>query len=272
MKLGQGVAVITGAASGIGLGLAERAVQRGMTVVLADVEEPALRAAESRLRDSGGATLARRCDVSKLEDVEALAAEVYDAFGSVTLLCNNAGVNLTVARPVWEYSRGDWQWMIGVNLWGVIHGTSVFLKRMMDQDTPSHVLNTASSAGLLAGPGLGLYKLTKHAVLSLSETTYYDLQAARASVGISVFCPGVVKTNIRDASRNRPENLRDECPRTDEQEAAEQQLRAAAGFTSSEAGEIALRGVESGLLYVFTEANALESARTRLDDMESCLA
>jgi NAD(P)-dependent dehydrogenase (short-subunit alcohol dehydrogenase family) len=270
MKLEGAVAVITGAASGIGLGLAERAAQRGMSLVLADVEETALQTVAHRLRDTGARTLALRCDVSRLADVEALAAEAYDAFGCVSLLCNNAGVNLTVSRPVWEYSPGDWKWMIDVNLWGIIHGMRAFLQRMLDQEAPSHILNTASSAALLAGPGLGLYKLTKHAVLSLSETTYHDLQAAKAPVGVSVFCPGLVKTSIRDAARNRPASLRDERARTREQEAAEQKLRAAPGLSRAEAGEIALRGVESGLLYVFTEAAALEAARTRLCEMEAC--
>ena len=203
--------------------------------------------------------------------MEALAARAYDAFGSVSLLCNNAGVNLTVSRPVWEYSPGDWQWLIDVNLWGIIHGMRAFLPRMLEQAAPSHVLNTASSAALLAGPGLGLYKLTKHAVLSLSETTYYDLRSAQAPVGVSAFCPGLVKTKIRDASRNRPARLQDERARTPEQEVAEQQLRAAPGLSPAEAGEIALRGVESGRLYVFTEAEALDAARTRLREMEACV-
>lgn len=269
MKLEGGVAVITGAASGIGFGLAEAVAQRGMAVVLADVEQTALQAAERQLREAGATTLSRLCDVSKREDVDALAAETYDAFGSVTLLCNNAGVNLTVARPVWEYSPGDWNWMIGVNLWGVIHGTSSFLHRMMDQTTPSHVLNTASIAGLLSGPGLALYKLTKHAVLSLSETTYHDLQSANSRVGVSVFCPARVKTNMRNAARNRPANLQDERPRTPEQEAAERQLGASPGLSREEAAEIALRGIESGLLYIFTEDDALETARDRLSEMEA---
>jgi len=269
LELEGRVAVVTGAASGIGLGLAKRAARSRMKVVLADVEEAALRDAESRLAERGATALAVRTDVSVADEVEALAAAAFDAFGRVDLLCNNAGVNLTIARPVWEFSQGDFEWVIGVNLWGVIHGLRAFLPRMMRQPTESHILNTASSASLMSGPGLGIYKLTKHAVLSLSETAFHDLRGANARVGVSVFCPGLVRTGIRDAMRNRPAPLRDERPRSAEQEAVEKTLRESPAMSASEAGEIALAGVESGRLYIFTDPASVEPARQRLRDIQS---
>jgi NAD(P)-dependent dehydrogenase (short-subunit alcohol dehydrogenase family) len=263
------VAVVTGAASGIGFGLAEQAASRRMTVVLADVEETALRDAEKKLADRGATTRAIPTNVAVADEVDALAAAAFDEFGRVDLLCNNAGVNLTVARPVWEFSSGDFEWVMGVNLWGVIHGLRAFLPRMMEQSTDSHILNTASSASLIAGPGLGIYKLTKHAVLSLSETTWHDLARAGAHVGVSVFCPGLVKTGIRDALRNRPASLGDERPRSGDQEAVEQMLRDSPGMSGSQAGEIAFQGMESGLFYIFTDPDCVEPARQRLRDLEA---
>ncbi|MBW1883187.1 MAG: SDR family NAD(P)-dependent oxidoreductase [Deltaproteobacteria bacterium] len=269
MELNGKVAVITGAASGIGLGLAEQAASRGMKLVLADVEEAALRDARGRVAERGATALAVPTDVRVADEVEALATAAFDEFGSVDLLCNNAGVNLTVARPVWEFSPDDWEWVIGVNMWGVIHGLRAFLPRMMEQSTQSHILNTASSAGLISGPGLAIYKLTKHAVLSLSETMFHDLKGVGARVGVSVFCPGVVKTGIREASRNRPTALGEERPRSADQEAVERMLRESPGISGSEAGEIALRSLESGLFYIFTDPSAVESARERLDGIEA---
>ena len=262
------VAVVTGGASGIGFGLAEQAARRGMTVVLADVEDASLEDARSRLCDTGARVEACRTDVTQRDQVEALADRAF-ALGPVGLLCNNAGVNVTVTRPFWQYSGGDWEWLTHVNLWGVIHGVRSFLPRLMEQPSRSHILNTSSSAGLMAGPGLAIYKVTKHAVLSLSETLYHDLMNAGANVGVSVFCPDVVKTRLRDAGRNRPAALRDEAPRTPEEAAAEQALRAATGLEPSEAARIAFEGVDAGRLYLYTHPSALEFARERLADLES---
>jgi NAD(P)-dependent dehydrogenase (short-subunit alcohol dehydrogenase family) len=150
------VAVITGAASGIGLALADRCVQEGMKVVLADVEPEPLAKAEAALKASGGSVLAVRTDVSRAKDVEALAQKTRSAFGAVHLLCNNAGVAGTPA-PVWESTVADWEWVLGVNLWGVIHGVRVFAPIMLAQDTDCHIVNTASMAGLISCPGLAAY-------------------------------------------------------------------------------------------------------------------
>ncbi len=268
MEFAGRVAVVTGAASGIGFGLAEEAARRGMTVVLADVESAALEAARKRLAESGARVEALETDVRQRDQLEALANFAF-ALGPVGLLCNNAGVNVTVTRPFWQYSRGDWEWLLGVNLWGVIQGVRSFLPRLLQQSTRSHILNTSSSAGLMAGPGLAIYKVTKHGVLSLSETLYHDLAAAKAKVGVSVFCPDVVKTRLRDSARNRPAALQDELPRTPEEVAAEEALRGAAGVDPAEAVRIAFDGIEAGRLYLYTEPGALAVARARLADLEA---
>jgi len=202
------VAVVTGAASGIGRGLAERCAQEGMKVVLADVEEEALGLAEADLKAGGASTLAVLTDVSKANDVEALAQKTLDAFGAVHLLCNNAGVGTGLS--IWESTLADWQWIIGVNLWGVIHGVHTFVPIMLEQGTECHVVNTASAAGLVSGPGQGLYKVTKHGVVSLSETLFHELTLGGANVGVSVLCPGLVNTNVLDCERNRPAELQND--------------------------------------------------------------
>jgi NAD(P)-dependent dehydrogenase (short-subunit alcohol dehydrogenase family) len=269
MKIEGAAAVVTGAASGIGYGLCEGAAKRGLAVVLADIEDESLLAAERRLRDAGAKTLAVRTDVSRPEQLENLADRAFEAFGSVGLLCNNAGVQVSVTKPLWRYSREDWEWLFGVNLWGVVHGLQAFLPRMMEQETPSHVLNTASSAGMLISPGLGVYKASKHAVVSLSETLYHDLRVAGSRVGVSIFCPDVVKTGLRDAARNRPAELGAETPRTPEEQAAEDTLRGSPGLSPTEAGEIALSGVEAGRFYIFTEDGPVEFTRQRLEGIEA---
>ena len=196
------VAVVTGAASGIGRALADRSVQEGMKVVLADVEVEALAKTEAGLKSSGATVLAVPTDVSQARDVAALAQKTLEVFGAVHLLCNNAGVGTEAA--IWESTLEEWEWVMGVNLWGVIHGVRAFVPHMLAQDTECHIVNTASMAGLISGPGLGAYKVTKHAVVSLSETLYHELAERGARVGVSVLCPGIVNTRIMESARNRP--------------------------------------------------------------------
>ncbi len=167
------VAVITGAASGIGRALADRSVNEGMKAVLADVEGEALAKTEAGLKASGATVLAVPSDVSQARDVAALAQKTLEVFGAVHLLCNNAGVGTEAA--IWESTLEEWEWVMGVNLWGVIHGVRAFVPLMLAQDTECHIVNTASMAGLISGPGLGAYKVTKHAVVSLSETLHHEL-------------------------------------------------------------------------------------------------
>jgi NAD(P)-dependent dehydrogenase (short-subunit alcohol dehydrogenase family) len=201
------VAVITGAASGIGYGLAERCSREGMKVVLADVEEGALARAENDIKAMGVDTLAVKTDVSKADDVKALADKTLDAFGAVHLLCNNAGV--TVFSTTWESKLADWQWVLGVNLWGVIHGVHFFVPIMLKQNTECHIVNTASIAGLC--PGLsGPYEVSKHGVVVLSETLYHQLGQIGSNIGVSVLCPGAIRTKVLDCERNRPKELRNQ--------------------------------------------------------------
>jgi NAD(P)-dependent dehydrogenase (short-subunit alcohol dehydrogenase family) len=202
------VAVITGAASGIGRGIAERCVSAGMKVVLADIDEANLTKAETELKTPGGSVLGVRTDVSKRSDVELLARQALDAFGQVHLLFNNAGV--AAGGAPWEATWNDWEWVIGVNLWGVIHGVKVFTPLMLAQNTECHIVNTSSTAGLIAGSFSAPYAVTKHAVVALSESLYLTLQQRNSLVKVSVLCPGLVRTNIANAESNRPTELRNE--------------------------------------------------------------
>jgi len=206
MKEFQGkVAVVTGAASGIGRALAERCAQEGMKVVLADVEEQALMQAREDLAAQGAQTIAVPTDVSQARDVETLARKAFETYSAVHLLFNNAGVG--AGKTAWESTLADWEWVLGVNLWGVIHGIHFFVPRMLEQGFEGHIVNTASMAGLLSGPGQSIYKVSKHGVVTLSETLYYDLTLRNASLKVSVLCPGLVNTHILDSQRNRPARL-----------------------------------------------------------------
>ena len=202
------VAVVTGAASGIGRGLAERAAQAGMSVVLADVEPEALARAAEEMSSAGHRVLAVRTDVSDAASVDALAQAALDAFGAVHLVCNNAGVAPAARfKPVWEYPLEDWRWTLDVNLWGVIHGVRTFMPILLRQEA-GHMVNTASVAGLISGSSTPVYGVAKHGVVRLTEAVYASLRETGATVGVSVLCPGVVRTNIIHAERNRPAALR----------------------------------------------------------------
>ena len=206
MKTFQGkVAVITGAASGIGRALAEHCAREGMKVVLADVEEQALLQVSRELTAQGAQTLAVQTDVSQAAAVERLAQQAFETYSEVHLLFNNAGVG--AGKTAWESTLADWEWVLGVNLWGVIHGIRSFVPRLLEQRAESYIVNTSSMAGLTSSPGLSVYMASKHAVVSLSETLYHELTLRDASIGVSVLCPGFVKTRIQDAERNRPVRL-----------------------------------------------------------------
>ena len=195
------VAVVTGGASGIGFALAKYALGQGMKVVLADIERAALDQAVIEL-DGGSNLLAVTTDVSSSSAIEALARKTEEIFGGTHLLFNNAGVG--GGGPIWEQSEADWDWLLGVNLWGVIHGMRAFTPQMIAQGE-GHIVNTASIAGLISAPNTGTYTVSKHAVVSLSEVLYGDLRNAGVDVGVSVLCPSYVNTRIHDYERNRPE-------------------------------------------------------------------
>jgi NAD(P)-dependent dehydrogenase (short-subunit alcohol dehydrogenase family) len=199
------IAVVTGAASGIGRGIAERFLEAGMKVVLGDVEENALYQTSEALRAAGGDVHPVVVDVSKSDQVEALAAATLRKYGAVHVLCNNAGV-VAGGAPTWTSSLDDWNWIVGVNMMGVIHGVRTFLPIMIEQDDEAHIVNTASTAGLMYGDG-ALYTGTKFAVVGMSESWYLELVASGRKPRMSLLCPGYVDTNLLDARRNRPAHL-----------------------------------------------------------------
>jgi NAD(P)-dependent dehydrogenase (short-subunit alcohol dehydrogenase family) len=202
-ELRQRVAVVTGAASGIGRAMADRFAAEGMRVVLADVEQQALNAAAKEIAATGAEVFAVRTDVSDAAQVDALARQAFDRFGAVHILCNNAGV--VGYKPSWELSLEDWRWVLGVNLMGVIHGVRAFVPIMLKQGDECHIVNTSSIAGLLANSGSAPYDVSKFGVVALSETLYHELaMASDGRIGVSVLCPGLVKTQILEADRNRP--------------------------------------------------------------------
>ncbi|MCH8074501.1 MAG: SDR family NAD(P)-dependent oxidoreductase [SAR324 cluster bacterium] len=196
-------AVVTGAASGIGKALALALARRGMKLVLADIEPGPLGDAEKEIAATGAETLAVPTDVSSLPSVRALADQAFTRFGAVHVLCNNAGV--AIGGALQEARHEDWEWVLGVNLWGVIHGIEAFVPRMIEAKQGGHIVNTASMAGLIASKGLGIYNTTKYAVVGLSETLAKDLRDD--GIGVSVLCPMGVSTRIRESERNRPEAL-----------------------------------------------------------------
>ena len=261
------VAVITGAASGIGRALADRCVQESMKVVLADVEMETLTQTEESMKAAGATVLAVRTDVSQPGDVEALAAKTVEAFGAVHLLCNNAGV--ATEAPIWECTTAEWEWVMGVNLWGVIHGVRVFVPIMLAQDTECHVVNTASMAGLIAGPGLGAYKVTKHGVVALSETLYHDLAERGAKVKVSVLCPGFVNTRILESARNRPGPLPPTEPPGPESGSRWEALRklVPAGIPPAQVADAVFEAFRKDQFYILTHPEGKELVRTRMDDI-----
>jgi NAD(P)-dependent dehydrogenase (short-subunit alcohol dehydrogenase family) len=262
------VAVITGAASGLGRAMADRCAQEGMKVVLADVEAGALAKTEATMKDSGATVLAVRTDVSQANDVEALAQKALDAFGAVHLLCNNAGVGNGFAA-IWESTVADWEWVIGVNLWGVIHGVRVFVPIMLKQDTECHIVNTASVAGLISGPGLGAYKVTKHAVVTLSETLHHELAERGARVKVAVLCPGVVSTRIMESARNRPGHFPTTEPRDPATVARSEAFRqrVAAGMPPGQVADAVFEAIRQDQFYILTHPELQDLVRSRMEDI-----
>jgi len=261
------VAVITGAASGIGRALADRCVQEGMKAVLADVEAEPLATAEASLKAFGATVLAVQTDVSQVRDVEALAQKTMEAFGAVHVLCNNAGVGTEAA--VWESTLAEWEWIVGVNLWGVVHGVRVFVPLMLAQDAECHIVNTASTAGLISGPGLGAYKVTKHGVVTLSETLHHELAERGAKVKVSVLCPGIVNTRIMESARNRPGGLPPTGPRGPASEERWEALRrlVPAGMPAAQVADAVFEALRKDRFYILTHPEGKEAVRTRMEDI-----
>ena len=267
------VAVITGGASGIGFATAERLAAEGMKIALADVEPGALDAAVKKLEAGGAAVLGVRTDVSQAADVERLAARTLERFGGVHVVFNNAGVFL--AGEAWENSLADWEWVLGVNLWGVIHGIRTFVPILLRQNEPAHVVNTASMAGLTSNPGLSVYNVTKHAVVTLSETLHGDLALRGAPVKASVVCPGFIQTRIMDAARNRQTDARRDPPNPPASAlgaSIELALREGlkTGFAPSVVAQQIFEAIRDERFYVFpTQPEIFAAVEQRLDDVRA---
>jgi NAD(P)-dependent dehydrogenase (short-subunit alcohol dehydrogenase family) len=258
------VAVVTGAASGIGRALAERFAAEGMKVVLADVEEEPLQAAARQMSAAGATVLPVRTDVSRLDDIEALAERAWSAYGGVHVLCNNAGVS--AGGRVWDGSAAEWEWVVGVNLWGVVHGVRVLVPRMIAGGDEGHVVNTASLAGLIAGPGMGAYNVTKFAVVALSETLHHDLALAGAKVRVSVLCPAWVSTRIVDADRNRPATLAANAPDPTYETVREiARGLVAGGMPPARVAEHVLDAIRDERFYVLTHPEFTPALRQRAE-------
>ena len=249
-QLRDRVAVVTGAASGIGLALAERFVAEGMKVVMADIEAAALATAADALKRRAPAVLATQVDVSRPDDLERLARETYAAFGAAHVLCNNAGV--AVIGAVHEHTLADWQWVINVNLWGVIHGVRAFVPRMLAGGDEGHIVNTASMAGLTTAQFMSVYDVTKHGVVALSESMFKEFQVTGAPIGVSVVCPGLIDTNIMRSSRNRPEALAEAGKAGPMAQAFGQSLadRLAGGYPPSEVAAQVAQGIREDRFYI----------------------
>jgi len=263
------VAVITGAASGIGRGLAEKCVAEGMKVVLADVEEQTLHRTEKDLLERNGSVLSVLCDVSKEEDVGRLAEKSLGTFGAAHLLFNNAGVS--AGGFVSHHTLADWKWVIGVNLWGVIHGINSFLPVMLDQDVECHIVNTASIEGLWARIGGASYQATKHAVVALSEVLKMEMVFTESKVGVSVLCPGAVDTGIVDSFRNRPPELRnipeETLELTPEQLRQYEEAKAvfANGMAPIEVADNVFRAIAEDRFYILTHPELNGIIQRRMD-------
>ena len=264
------VAVLTGAGSGFGLECARIAARRGMRVALVDVQQDALQAAADELRAAGCEVLARRVDVSDAQQMQQLAQDVHGQWGAPHLVFNNAGVGS--GGLVWENSLSDWQWVLGVNLWGVIHGVRLFTPMMLaaaraDAAWRGHIVNTASMAGLLNPPNMGVYNVSKHAVVSLSETLHHDLSLVTDQIGASVLCPYFVPTGITQSERNRPQGMQDE-PLT-----PSQRINAAMTSKAVESGRVSAAEVAqkvfdaaaAGQFYIYSHPQALGNVRSRMD-------
>jgi NAD(P)-dependent dehydrogenase (short-subunit alcohol dehydrogenase family) len=258
-------AVITGGAAGLGRAMAEAFLAEGCDrLVLADVEMPVLEATSAALRAKGATVVPVRCDVARGEEIEALAERAFGEFGRVDVLCNNAGVS--TGGPLWLQTEADWRWVLGVNLWGVIHGVRVFVPRMIAQGGEGHVVNTASMAGLVAPPFMGIYNVTKQGVVALSETLHKDLALAGAEVKVSVLCPGFVRTGIAESERNRPDGSGNPVMANHPmQEMAKAAV--AGGIDPALVGRAVAQAILQERFYILTHQEMLPAFKMRADEI-----
>ncbi|MFX1346332.1 MAG: SDR family NAD(P)-dependent oxidoreductase, partial [Promethearchaeota archaeon] len=262
------VAVITGAGSGIGFALAERCAKEGMKIVLADIDTRFLRSAQRKMKKKGATSISVLTDVSKASDVEALAKKTLEAYGAVHLLVNNAGIGGT--KYTWDYTQKDWEWQLGVCLWGVIHGVRIFTPIMLKQDVECHIVNVSSMEGLIkgSGPGGAVYGVSKHGVISLSETLHTDLEIKKSKLKVSVVCPGFVNTRIFLGDIHRPEEFQNPVDTQFEDTRGmdyfanfgltmEDVLKETSLMSSEEAADIIFQGIKEEKLYILTHKDSL---------------
>ena len=265
------VAVITGGGGGFGREFANIGARLGMKLVLADVEQAALDKAAEELKSAGAEVLALKVDVSKAESVDALAAATVERFGVPSLVFNNAGVGH--GGLVWEHTLADWSWVLGVNLWGVVHGVRVFTPMMLDAANrdPSfegHVVNTASMAGLLTAPNMGIYNVSKHAVVALTETMYQDLKLVTDQISCSVLCPYFVPTGIHLSARNRPQELASEGKPTASQmiaHAMSDKAVTSGKVTAAQVAEKVFEAIAAREFYIYSHPHALGNVQSRME-------
>jgi len=267
---GGRTAVLTGAGSGFGLECARIGARLGMNLVLVDVQQDALDRARAELERAGAQVLARKVDVSQADEMEALAVAVQQRFGAPHFVFNNAGVG--AGGLVWENSVADWEWVLGVNLWGVVHGVRLFTPMMLaaakaDPAWQGHIVNTASMAGLLTPPNMGIYNVSKHAVVSLTETLYQDLRLVTDQIGASVLCPYFVPTGINSSDRNRPGALAAHKPTKSQLigQAMSDKAVSSGKVTAAEVAQKVFDAIAADQFYVFSHPKALGNVRSRME-------
>jgi len=265
MKMLEGkVAAVTGAASGLGRAMALAFAGEGMHAALADIDEPGLKSTLNEVQGRGVRAFAMRVDVSRYQEVESFCSKAIAQFGATHVVCNNAGVSPLGA--VWENTLADWQWILGVNLWGVIHGVRAFVPRLLAQGE-GHVVNTASVAGLISPPGMGAYNVTKHAVVALSESLYHDLRLRGSPVGVSVLCPAYVPTGIADSERNRPRELLNPARKPSKEEAMLKKAVASGKLSADDVARAVVTAVKEERFYVLTHPRIKGAIRARMEDI-----
>lgn len=274
MKQFEGrVAVITGGASGFGKEFARTGAALGMKLVLADVQQDALDAAVAELKAQGAEVIGVRTDVSRGEQVQALADAAMARFGQVNVLFNNAGVG--AGGLLWENSLKDWEWVLGVNLYGVIHGVRIFTPLMLaaaakDPAYQAHIVNTASMAGMLSPPAMGVYNVSKHAVVTLTETLYQDLGLVTEQVRCSVLCPYFVPTGINQSQRNRPTDLANDAPPTRSQmvsQALTDKAVTSGKVTAEDVARKTFDAIRDESFYIYSHPQALAPVQQRFEDI-----
>ncbi len=273
------IAVVTGAASGIGRAMADTFSDAGMRVVLSDVDEPALDRAVAELTAQERDVIGVVTDVSSEAAVQELAKQTIDTFGAVHVLCNNAGVAgdldffSTTGQPLWERPMSDWEWTFGVNLWGVVYGLRTFVPIMLEQEDEGHIVNTASMAGLLSGGRANIYGTTKFGVVRISEALYHQLAQAESKLHASVLCPGIINTRILSSGRNRPVELAGDVEIPTGEELERQAAEADAlwqrdtGLPPSEVAEQVLQAIRDEQFWILTRDVPLDRVRQRTDEI-----